>query len=155
MTEQEMDRMLDTALETYVAEAPADLAPRVLARIRRPQMRWVPWLAAAAALAVVTLAVVGHRGGDSTPASKPQPVVAQAAAPVPAPTVAKPAVARRSTPVPRPSRPRLTNEEQQLVSLVTNHPELIAQAWEPAPAPAWPEPVAIPPIQIEPLTHAQ
>jgi hypothetical protein len=140
MSERELDQLLDAALPGYVADAPAGIEDRVLARVR-PRTAW-PWYVGLAAAAVLAIAVLV----PNTPPIDGPPLVAVHAANAPAVqlTSAPPRVRRVSGPAP------LTRRERVLIHFVQSHPELAQQIFVEAPK-QMAQDLTIEPITIEPL----
>ena len=141
MSERELDQLLDAALPGYLAEPPAGLPERVLARARRSRVwPWVAGLAAAAAFAVVALV-------PKPPVIEVPPLVAVHASHAPA--VRLTPVARR---VPRALRPvPMTAAERALMRFAESNPALIEQVLVEAPKQMALD-LSIEPITIEPLS---
>lgn len=142
MPERQLDQLIDAALPSYLAEPPAGLPGRIVARVYRSR-RW-PWaagLAAAAALAVAVLAPKPH-------AVEAPPLVAVHAGTAPQvrftrnPEVRRPA-ARRRLPI--------TARERALLQFARTTPELFHHVLVEAPRQMNLD-LTIEPLVIEPLS---
>ena len=165
MGNDELDKILDTALASYSQEEPQPgLHDRVLSRIRAAgesrKFAWLPWAMAVPIFACILFLVVTlwSKRGLAPKASKPAPIIAKAvpAPPVPMETV-RVAVRRQKPkrfrfpkreqfPTPTP----LTAEERALLAFIARSPKqaqkLLADARR-----RNPEPIQINEIHIEPL----
>lgn len=153
MSEQELDQLLDAALPGYLAEPPADIERRIVAKVKacpRQARRW-PWaagLAAAAALAGAALLPRPNAIDFEPPRVVHAPV---------APGVETPPKSARYRVPTRRSLP-LTRRERALIQFAQTNPDLARQVLVVAPekmaAPLDLQPLAVEPITIEPLAYA-
>ena len=140
MTERELDALIGA----YVAEPPAGLAQRVLARTRRPYV-WLAGLAGLAAAAVALLVVSVPR--SSAPSvSGPAPEVSSPVAVVPAPLV-RPVI---RAPRARPRRGEMNASERRLLEFARAYPDLVQQVLVDEPK-RMNEPLRIEAIRLDPI----
>jgi hypothetical protein len=144
---QDLDRILDAALKSYVEEpAPLGIERRVLGRIRRPKP-WLIWLPAAAVLvAAAGLLLTMTTTQKQAPIAKVAPPhVEIAEAPAVKPLLPQPRKHRRVALKPRP-----TEQQLALADFARKYPEqALAMVTHGEVVPLEVQPLEIPELKIE------
>jgi hypothetical protein len=145
---QDLDRILDAALKSYVDQAaPPGLERRVLRRIHQPK-RWLVWLPAAAILAAACLLLMPtQKTAPPVTVTPPHVEVAQAVSRTP-PLPERPRKHRRVI-----SKPEPTQQQLALADFARKYPEqAVAMVTHGEVVPLEIEPLEIPELKIEVIT---
>lgn len=153
----DLDLLLDRALQAYVDQAPpAGMEPRVLRHVYAAPRRWRFWVPAAAGVAAACVVlIVTYQAPKPSPQSRPDPksVIAVLKPPVPQPSPPTPFPKRREQAfrrAPRQKQPALTEGERALLRFLQQDPDTAKQVLGHMLV-AQDRPVTIEALNVEPL----